>query len=57
MSELEEYAGCDGLTSMVGHIIMCAVLFEQVCYGDYFVGNPRHVTYVWPDQVKWTTID
>jgi hypothetical protein len=57
--ELLNYAGCDGLTKIIGFIIISAVLTEQICYGDYFVGNPRHTTYLEkPAQEReWTIID
>ena len=57
-SQLIDYAGCDALTKDIGHIILINVCMEQIEYGDYFVGNPRHTNYIdRKNGREWRTID
>lgn len=56
--ELIKYAGADALTEDIGLIILINVCMEQIEYGDYFVGNPRHTNYIdAPCNRTWYTID
>lgn len=59
MNELIEYAGADALTEDIGNIILINVCMEHIEYGDYFVGNPRHTTYLEKpaEEREWTIID